>query len=86
MFLILGVSYQDFGLWFYRSLALLVLACPCSVVVSAPIPCSIGIALASRRGVVIKGSSVVERLGEVNLVALDKTGTLTDGFFKVIEK
>ena len=80
-FIIAGSVSEDWSLWTYRSLALLVLACPCAVIVSASIPCAIGIAIASKRGVVIKGSSVIERMGEINLLALDKTGTLTKGLF-----
>ena len=70
----------------YRGLLLLVLACPCAIVISAPIPAVCAIATAARHGVLIRGSSVVERMGLVDSVALDKTGTLTRGFFKVVGK
>ena len=69
----------------YRSLAMLVLACPCSIVIAAPIPCVIGIANAARKGVIVKGSSVIEAAGEVDTVAVDKTGTLTKGHFELID-
>ena len=85
-FIIAGSVSEDWSLWTYRSLALLVLACPCAVIVSASIPCAIGIAVASQRGVVIKGSSVIERMGEINIVALDKTGTLTKGLFTCCDR
>ena len=64
---------------------MLVLACPCSIVIAAPIPCVTGIATAARKGVIIKGSSVIEDTGKVNAVAVDKTGTLTKGHFEVID-
>ena len=67
----------------YRGLVLLVLACPCAIVISAPIPSVCSIAIAAKYGVLIRGSSVVERISTVNTLALDKTGTLTKGFFKV---
>jgi Zn2+/Cd2+-exporting ATPase len=75
------------GNWTYavhRGLLLLVLACPCAIVISAPIPCVCAIAAAARNGVLIRGSSVVERMGLIDTVALDKTGTITRGFFKVV--
>lgn len=70
----------------HRGLLILVLACPCAIVISAPIPAVCAIANASRHGVLIRGSSVVERLGTVQSVALDKTGTLTKGLFRVTQK
>lgn len=66
-----------------RGLLILVLACPCAIVISAPVPTICAIANAAKHGVLIRGSSVVERLAVVNAVGLDKTGTLTKGFFKV---
>lgn len=70
----------------HRGLLLLVLACPCAIVISAPIPAVCAIATAARHGVLIRGSSVVERIGIVDTVAVDKTGTLTKGLFKVVDK
>jgi len=80
-----GVT-KDWDSALYRGLLLLVLACPCAIVISAPIPAVCAIATAARNGVLIRGSSVVERMGIVDSVALDKTGTLTRGFFKVVDK
>eukprot|EP01034_Spumella_vulgaris_P034650 gene34650-42739_t len=80
-----GVS-KDWYLYLYRGLVLLVLACPCAIVIAAPIPSVCAIASAAKHGVLIRGSSVIERMGRVNAVALDKTGTLTKGFFKVNER
>ena len=59
--IIAGVTSGLWRLWFYRSLALIVLACPCAIVVSAPFPCVVAIALTAKEGVLIKGSSAVER-------------------------
>jgi Zn2+/Cd2+-exporting ATPase len=63
-----------------------VLACPCAIVIAAPIPSVCAIAVAARNGVLIKGSTVVENLGLVKTLAVDKTGTLTKGFFSVSER
>ncbi len=84
--LISGAATEDWNDALYRGLLLLVLACPCAIVISAPIPAVCAIATAARHGVLIRGSSVVERMGLVDSVALDKTGTLTRGFFKVVGK
>lgn len=69
-----------------KALVLLVLACPCALVVAAPVPSVCAIAAAAKRRVLIRGSTVIEKGGLVNTVAMDKTGTLTKGFFKIIEK
>lgn len=71
--------------YLHRGLVLLVLACPCAIVISAPIPTVCTIASAAKAGVLIRGSSAIEKLCLVDTVAVDKTGTLTKGFFKVTE-
>jgi len=86
MFIAAGATTGDWNIWLKRSLALLVLACPCAIVVAAPIPCVVAIAAAAKRGVLIKGSSVIEKMGEINMIGVDKTGTLTNGFFKVSDR
>lgn len=78
-----GVTH-DWHEYVYKGITLLVLACPCSIVLAAPMPAISTIATAARNGVLIRGSSVIERMGLITTVALDKTGTLTKGFFKVV--
>lgn len=84
--LIGGGLSGDWYKWTNRALVLLVLACPCAIVIAAPIPSVCTIAIAARNGVLIKGSTVVENLGIVQTLAVDKTGTLTKGFFSVTER
>jgi Cd2+/Zn2+-exporting ATPase len=74
--LVLGASFGD---WFYRALALLIIACPCSLVISTPVTVVSGIGAASRRGILIKGGAALEAAGRLKALAFDKTGTLTEG-------
>ncbi|MDE3747835.1 heavy metal translocating P-type ATPase [Methylobacterium komagatae] len=69
----------DWGTWVYRGLALLLIACPCALVLSTPAAIASGLAAGARRGLLVKGGAALEVIGRVRTVAFDKTGTLTAG-------
>lgn len=75
----------DFHTWLYRSLVFLVTSCPCALVISVPLGFFCGIGRASKDGVLIKGSSELEKLSKIKTLVLDKTGTLTKGNFEIVE-
>lgn len=76
---------QLFSDWIYRALVVLVISCPCALVISIPLGYFGGIGSASKRGILIKGSNYLDALTKVSTVVFDKTGTLTKGEFKVSE-
>jgi Cd2+/Zn2+-exporting ATPase len=78
-------SGQTFGDWIYRALVVLVISCPCALVISIPLGYFGGVGLASRKGILVKGSNFLDALTQVTTVVFDKTGTLTKGEFKVSE-
>lgn len=76
-------GFGAFQEWIYRALVLLVISCPCALVISIPLGYFGGIGAASRRGILVKGGNVLDALKNINTVAFDKTGTLTKGVFAV---
>ncbi|WP_456394717.1 heavy metal translocating P-type ATPase [Thermococcus sp.] len=74
---------DPFTPWIYRALVILVISCPCALVLSIPLGYFGGIGRAAREGILVKGSNYLDALKEATVVAFDKTGTLTKGVFKV---
>ncbi len=74
-----------FTQWLNRALIFLVVSCPCALVLSVPLSYFAGIGAASAKGILIKGGNGIDRLAQVDTVVLDKTGTLTEGTFRVIK-
>lgn len=79
----LFVSNYVFNDWLYKSLVFLVISCPCALVISIPLGYFGGIGLASRNGILFKGSNYLDVMTKIDTVVMDKTGTLTKGVFKV---
>ena len=74
---------QDFNTWIYRALSFLVVSCPCALVVSIPLGFFSGIGACSKNGILVKGSNYLEAISKSEIVVFDKTGTITEGEFKV---
>jgi len=78
--LIAGATFSE---WIYRALVVLVISCPCALVISIPLGYFGGVGLASKKGILVKGSNFLDALTRLGTVVFDKTGTLTKGEFKV---
>ncbi len=77
------VDNYIFNDWLYRALIFLVISCPCALVISIPLGYFGGIGAASKNGILFKGSNYLDQMRKVDTVVMDKTGTLTEGVFKV---
>jgi Cd2+/Zn2+-exporting ATPase len=93
VFLAIGICFlpyffienYDFNSWLYRALVFLVISCPCALVISIPLGYFGGIGAASRNGILFKGSNFLDVMASIQNVVMDKTGTMTEGVFKVQE-
>lgn len=81
----LFVEHYVFSQWLYRALVFLVISCPCALVISIPLGYFGGIGAASKHGILFKGSNFLDIIANIQNVVMDKTGTMTEGVFKVQE-
>ena len=74
---------NNFSGWFYKSLTLLVISCPCALIISIPLSYFNGLGACANKGALVKGATYLDTLSKVNIACYDKTGTLTEGTFKI---
>jgi Cd2+/Zn2+-exporting ATPase len=79
------LDHYVFRDWLYRALVFLVVSCPCALVISIPLGYFGGIGAASRHGILFKGANYLDLMSKVNTVVMDKTGTLTEGIYRMME-
>ena len=80
--LLLGAAWDE---WVYKGLAILLIGCPCALVISTPAAIAASLSAGARRGLLLKGGAVLENIGGITVAAFDKTGTLTEGRPKVTD-
>ncbi len=85
IFIIPSIITDDFATWGYRSLVFLVTSCPCALILSIPLAYFSGIGTCSRHGVLVKNSSSLDNILNINEIIFDKTGTITEGVFEVVK-
>ena len=78
------VSHEVGRFWFKNGLVLLVVACPCALIISTPVTYVAGLAACAQKGIIVKGGQHLETLGRVQFIAFDKTGTLSEGIFQLL--
>jgi len=78
------VSVETGRFWFYKGLVLIVISCPCSLIISTPVTYVAGLAACAQKGIIVKGGQHLETLGKVKFMAFDKTGTLSEGVFQML--
>ena len=85
LFLIPGTITKDYTLWGHRALVFLVASCPCALVISIPLAYFVGMGACSKSGILMKNSNTLDKILKIDEIIFDKTGTITEGVFEVVE-